>query len=67
MNRKEMRQLVRELQHEGFEVTRTGSGHYCVRKNGGHAVFMPHSPSDARGMHRVYHKLKTIGFERRRK
>jgi len=67
MNRKEMRQLVRELEHEGYSVTRTGSGHYRVRRNDGPAVFMPHSPSDARGMHRVYRKLKAIGFERRRR
>jgi len=63
-----MRQLVRNLEHAGYQVTRTGSGHYCVRKNGdGPAVFMPHSPSDARGMHRVYQKLRSIGFERKRK
>ena len=62
-----MRQLITELERQGFTVKRTGSGHYCVRKGEGHAVFMPHSPSDVRGMHRVYSKLKKIGFERRRK
>jgi hypothetical protein len=62
-----MRQLVAELEDEGYAVTRTGSGHYKVNKDDGPSVFMPHSPSDTRGFHRIYRKLRTIGFERRKK
>lgn len=68
-SRKEMGQLIRDLEAEGYEVTRTGSGHWCVREGGtGPAVFMPHSPGDRTGgMLRVERKLKKIGFERKRK
>ena len=67
-NKKEMTQLVKELEAQGYEVTVTNSQHYCVRKGGtGPAVFMPRTPSDIRGFHRVYSKLKRIGFHRRKK
>lgn len=67
-NKKEMRQLVRELRKEGYEVTVTSGQHYCVRKDGtGPAVFMPQTPSDFRGLHRVHSKLKRIGFHRGKK
>ena len=67
-NKKEMRQLVRDLEKAGYEVSVTSNQHYCVRKDGtGPAVFMPRTPSDIRGFHRVYSKLKRIGFHRRKK
>lgn len=65
---KEMARLIRDLEDQGYEVTRRKSGHWCVRKDGtGPAVFMPFSTSDFRSIERVHVKLKKIGFVRRTK
>lgn len=63
-SRREMQQLVRELESAGFKVTRTGSGHWKVmsRTGMGH-VIMGFSPNSA-GLQKTLTRLKKIGFTR---
>lgn len=64
MAHKETEQLVKRLRKQGFHVKRTKKGHYAVKKGEGKTVFMPTTPSDTRGLHRVHRKLKSIGFDK---
>ncbi|NUS02079.1 MAG: hypothetical protein HOV97_05890 [Nonomuraea sp.] len=61
-----MQQLVGALQKAGYTVETTRSKHYCVNKDGGPKIFMPCTPSDSRGMHRVRAKLRKIGYDPRK-
>jgi len=63
--RREMDRLVRELLKAGYEVTRTGSGHWKVRRpEGGECVIMAFSPRTS-GFHRTMTRLKKIGYDPR--
>jgi hypothetical protein len=60
--RRDMDRLVRELQSSGFEVSRTGSGHWKVQPpEGGGCVFMSFSPRTS-AFHKTMKRLKEIGY-----
>ena len=63
-NKKAIEDLIEKLKAQGFDVELRNGGHYGVSKNGGPMVFMPRSPSDYRGIHRVISKLKRIGYDK---
>lgn len=62
-SRREMQQLVKELERAGFNVTRTGSGHWMVRPAEGEGsvvlAFSPRSSSFQKSLQR----LRKIGYE----
>ena len=61
-SRREMGQLVKELEREGFIVTRTGSGHWMVRNPKGEGVVvMAFSPRVA-NFQRTLSRLRKIGY-----
>ncbi|MFJ2780200.1 hypothetical protein [Kitasatospora sp. NPDC087315] len=60
---KDLRDLVKKLTKQGFEVGQTKSGHYAVRKNGARVATLPGSPSDHRAMANVLAVLKRAGFK----
>lgn len=62
-NRSEMTKLVKDLQKEGFSVTRTGSGHWMVRPpQGSGSVVMSFSPAK-RGLSQTLKQLKALGYQ----
>ena len=61
--RREMMRLVKQLRLEGFEVTRTGSGHWKVRGERGF-VIMAFSPRTS-NLYKTYKRLEEIGFTRK--
>lgn len=63
-NKKDIEDLIKKLEKQGFDVELRKGGHFGVSKDGGPTVFMPRSPSDYRGIHRVISKLKKIGYDR---
>jgi predicted RNA binding protein YcfA (HicA-like mRNA interferase family) len=58
---KEGRTLVRQLRSQGFEVERSGSGHYRVYKNGGPFVMIPFSGHSRHP--KTIKKLRGIGAD----
>ena len=65
MPKKEIRQLIKELEKQGFRVTQAGSGHFIawppdveVRP-----VTIPSTPSDYRSMRNTLADLRRAGFE----
>lgn len=61
-DRAETMRLVKDLRKQGFEVVRTGSGHWKVSspKRGGH-VIMGFSPNHS-GKHRTLKRLAELGY-----
>ncbi len=61
----DIRQLLEDLDTQGFEVAITGSNHYKVTKPGvDGCVFMPCTPSDYRGKKNAVSQLRrTLGYE----
>lgn len=54
---------MRELRKAGFEVDRTGSGHWKVhRPEEGGCVIMAFSPKHA-SMHKTMTRLREIGYD----
>ena len=55
--------LVKDLRKQGFDVVRTGSGHWKVTnpKQGGH-VIMGFSPNQG-GNHKTLKRLAAIGYK----
>lgn len=62
MSRAETMQLVKRLRKAGFEVERTGSGHWKVSKGNGPFVTLGFSPR-GNGLHKSIKRLREIGFE----
>lgn len=61
-SRREMQQLVKELERQGFSVTRTGSGHWMVRPSEGDGVvILAFSPKVA-SFHKSLNRLRKIGY-----
>jgi predicted RNA binding protein YcfA (HicA-like mRNA interferase family) len=55
--------LVKELQRQGFDVVRTGSGHWKVTRSGYHGcVIMSFSPRTS-GMHKTRKQLRELGYQ----
>lgn len=62
-NRGEMSKLVKKLRKQGFEVSRTGSGHWMVKApNGPGSTVLAFSPS-ARGLRQSEKQLVQIGYK----
>jgi hypothetical protein len=54
MRNKEVRQLLRRLKHDGFQVAITGSGHYrIIHPQMRGPVFTGTSPSDCRAIRNI--------------
>jgi hypothetical protein len=64
---KELRTIIKALEGQGFEVTRTGSGHYEVRKAGRRITTLTNTPSDWRSRLNELSYLRRAGFTWRRK
>lgn len=61
-SRREMDQLVRELEKQGFSVTRTGSGHWMVRPpKGDGCVVLAFSPKHT-SFHKTLIRLRKLGY-----
>lgn len=63
MSRAETMQLVKKLRRQGFEVERTGSGHWQVQhpeREG--RVVMAFSPNSG-ALHQTLKRLKEIGYK----
>lgn len=58
----DMRRMLRALEEQGFEVTRTKRGHYEVRKDGRRVATMAGTPSDHRGIRNAIAYLRKAGF-----
>jgi len=62
-SRREMQQLVKDLEKAGFIVTRTGSGHWMVRPpKGDGCVVLAFSPRVA-SFHQTLKRLEKLGYE----
>lgn len=62
MSRAETMKLVKDLRKQGFEVERTGSGHWKVHGPDGEKVVMGFSPNSG-GLHRTLKRLQAIGYK----
>lgn len=60
--RAERMKLVRKLRKAGFDVERTGSGHWRVSNGQGGTTILAFSPRSS-GTHVTMKKLKAIGYE----
>lgn len=63
MSSKDIRQLIKKLEDQGFEVTRSKNGHYAVRKDGRRVGTLASTPSDPRGTKNAIAQLKRAGFQ----
>lgn len=63
MSSKDIRQLIKKLEAQGFTVTPTRNGHYRVSKNGTSVTTLPGTPSDHRSMKNCLAYLKRAGFK----
>lgn len=54
--------LVRKLRKAGFDVERTGSGHWRVSNDRGGTTILAFSPRSS-GTHITMKKLRNIGYE----
>jgi hypothetical protein len=52
MSSKGVKQLVKDAEHQGFEVTVAKSGHYCFRspEKGNSLIFISATPGDHRSL-----------------
>lgn len=57
-----MRDLIKKVEAQGFEVTRTKKGHWMVKKNGAGVTTIPGTASDHRGLKNVKAQLKRAGY-----
>ncbi|MFE1383506.1 type II toxin-antitoxin system HicA family toxin [Streptomyces sp. NPDC058740] len=62
MSSKEVRQLIKKLQAQGFEVSRTKSSHWLVKKGGTRVTTLPGSPSDPHSLKNCVAALKRHGY-----
>ncbi|MFE0774810.1 hypothetical protein [Streptomyces sp. NPDC058861] len=62
MNSKDVRQLIKKLEAQGFEVSRTKSGHWLVKKGNVRVTTLPGTPSDPRSMKNCIAALKRHGY-----
>lgn len=63
MASKEMVQLARRLERQGWAVSRTKRDHYRFVSPDGTIVYAPGTPSDHRSIHNVIAKLKRTGAD----
>lgn len=63
MASKEMVQLARRLEHQGWAVTRTKRDHYRFISPDGKTIYAPGTPSDYRSIRNVIAKLRQTGAD----
>lgn len=63
MGRAESMKLVKDLRKQGFEVERTGSGHWKVTGPDGGCVVMGFSPH-GQGLHKTHKRLAELGYKK---
>lgn len=59
---KDVRQLIRRLRKQDFDVCQTDGGHYRVSANGGPYIVIPATPSDWRSLKNAKSRLRKIGY-----
>ena len=59
---KEVRELERALERQGFEVTRSAKNHLIVRKDGRRLATIAGTPSDSRALMNALAPLRRAGF-----
>ncbi|OEV11952.1 hypothetical protein [Streptomyces nanshensis] len=62
MAHKEVRDLIRKLERQGFTVKLAKSGHYKIYKGSQLLGTLPATPSDARSLKNAVAALKRAGF-----
>lgn len=60
---KEIRNLVHELEAQGFEVRKTTKGRYFITKAGKPITTISGTPSDHRALANAIAKLRRAGYE----
>ncbi|MEU2514734.1 hypothetical protein [Streptomyces syringium] len=63
MASKDVTQLRKKLEKQGFEVKRTKTNHYIVRKDGRFIASLPSSPGNPRILKNPIADLKRAGFQ----
>ena len=65
MPKKEIRELIRELEHQGWRVTQAGSGHFLAWPPDTEVrpVTIPSTPSDHRWKLNTMTALRRAGFK----
>jgi predicted RNA binding protein YcfA (HicA-like mRNA interferase family) len=61
-NRKEMREVIRRAQRQGWTITQTGGDHLKWVSPSGSVVFCSSTPSDRRAMKNHTSMLRRHGF-----
>ncbi len=62
--KKEVKQLLRDLERAGWKSRKTGSGHNLVKSPEGKVVVVCDSPSDSRSLKNSMADLKRAGYQR---
>ncbi|MFC5149020.1 hypothetical protein [Streptomyces aureoversilis] len=63
MANKDVKQLIKKLKEQEFEVTRTKTNHYLVRKNGRIIGGLASTPSNPRTLKNSIADFKRAGFQ----
>ena len=58
----DMRRMLKALEEQGFDVTRTQRGHYEVRKDGRRVATIAGTASDHRSIRNAVAYLRKAGF-----
>ncbi|WP_330173013.1 hypothetical protein OG875_05040 [Streptomyces sp. NBC_01498] len=59
---KEVRDLIKRVEAQGFEVARTTKGHYMVRKGGERVTLISGTPSNHHSLKNAKAQLKRAGY-----
>lgn len=62
MTNKDLRKIIRALEEQGFDVTRTRKGHWQVFLDGIWVTTLPGTPSDWRSFRNALAAAKRAGF-----
>jgi hypothetical protein len=60
--RKEVLQLIKKAEEQGFIITKTGGGHWKWLSPTGSFFYSPHTPSDSRGISNIKRDMRVHGF-----
>jgi predicted RNA binding protein YcfA (HicA-like mRNA interferase family) len=60
---KDMKEIVRQLRKQGWDVSPTRNGHFRARSPNGSVYTLPHSPSDRRSVKNARSDLRRLGAE----
>jgi predicted RNA binding protein YcfA (HicA-like mRNA interferase family) len=62
MSRREMRQLMRRVEKQGFTTENTNGGHVKITSPDGKPIFASSSPSDGRAIKNLISQLRRLGY-----